>query len=145
MANQINEEDKILSSMMQQLVAHHKKKKKTSTFPHSIHKILFGGGAWMKGGRILLLLPKMPYWQKDYFELKTLEKTRKPMRLSSPCEMRTDSNALCPEQLRFPNQTRKEPRFAMYRAPTLYPALYWFWRYDDKPERNGPTHVELSF
>lgn len=45
MANQINEEDKILSSMMQQLVAHQKKKKKTSTFPHSIHKILFGGGA----------------------------------------------------------------------------------------------------
>ena len=45
MANQINEEDKILSSMMQQLVAHHKKKEKTSTFPHSIHKILFGGGA----------------------------------------------------------------------------------------------------
>jgi len=26
-------------------------------------------------GRILLLLPKMPYWQKDYLELMTLEKT----------------------------------------------------------------------
>ena len=38
--------------------------------------------------------------------------SRKPMRLSPPCEMRPDSPALCPEQLRFPNQTRKEPRFA---------------------------------
>ena len=37
---------------------------------------------------------------------------RKPMRLSPPCEMRPDSPALCPEQFRFPNQTRKEPRFA---------------------------------
>ena len=38
--------------------------------------------------------------------------SRKPMRLSPPCEMRPDSPALCPEQLCFPNQTRKEPRFA---------------------------------
>ena len=51
--------------------------------------------------------------------------SRKPMRLSPPCgnsrkhmrlfppgEMRPDSTALCPEQLRFPNQTCKEPRFA---------------------------------
>ena len=37
--------------------------------------------------------------------------SRKPMRLSPPCEMRPDSPALCPEQLRFPNQTCKEPRF----------------------------------
>ena len=41
-----------------------------------------------------------------------LPQPRKPMRLSPPCEMRPDSPALCPEQLRFPNQTRKEPRFA---------------------------------
>ena len=34
------------------------------------------------------------------------------MRRSTPCEMRPDSPALCPEQLRFPNQTRKEPRLA---------------------------------
>ena len=32
--------------------------------------------------------------------------------LFPPGEMRPDSPALCPEQLRFPNQTRKEPRFA---------------------------------
>ena len=38
--------------------------------------------------------------------------SRKPMRCSPPCEMRPDSPALCPDQLRFPNQTRKEPRFA---------------------------------
>ena len=38
--------------------------------------------------------------------------SRKPKRLSPPCEMRPDSPALCPEQLRFPNQTRKEPWFA---------------------------------
>ena len=38
--------------------------------------------------------------------------SRKPMRLSIPSEMRPDSPALCPEQLRFPNQTRKESRFA---------------------------------
>ena len=38
--------------------------------------------------------------------------SRKPRRLSPTCEMRPDSPALCPEQLRFPNQTRKEPRFA---------------------------------
>ena len=38
--------------------------------------------------------------------------SRIPMRLSPPGEMRPDSPALCPEQLRFPNQTRKEPRFA---------------------------------
>ena len=30
--------------------------------------------------------------------------SRKPMRLSNPCEMTPDSPALCPEQLRFPNQ-----------------------------------------
>ena len=34
------------------------------------------------------------------------------MRLSPLCEMRPDSPALYPEQLRFPNQTREEPRFA---------------------------------
>ena len=39
-------------------------------------------------------------------------KSRKPMRLPPRREMRPDSPALCPEQLRFPNQTRKEPRFA---------------------------------
>ena len=38
--------------------------------------------------------------------------SRKPMRLSPPCEMRPDSPALCAEQMRFPNQTRKEPQFA---------------------------------
>ena len=38
--------------------------------------------------------------------------SRKPMRLSSPCEMRPDSPALHAEQLRFPNQKHKEPRFA---------------------------------
>ena len=38
--------------------------------------------------------------------------SRKPMRLFPPCEMRPDSPELCPEQLHFPNQTRKEPRFA---------------------------------
>ena len=32
--------------------------------------------------------------------------SRKPMRLSPLCEMWPDSPALCPEQLRFPNQTR---------------------------------------
>ena len=36
----------------------------------------------------------------------------KPMKLSPPCEMRPDSPALCPEQLRFRYQTRKEPQFA---------------------------------
>ena len=34
------------------------------------------------------------------------------LRLSRLCKMRLDSRALCPEQLRFPNQTRKEPRIA---------------------------------
>ena len=34
------------------------------------------------------------------------------MRLSPLFEMRPDSPALCPEQLNFPNQTRKDPRFA---------------------------------
>ena len=38
--------------------------------------------------------------------------SRKPMSLSPRREMRPDSPALCPEQLRFPNQTCKEPRFA---------------------------------
>ena len=38
--------------------------------------------------------------------------SRKPMRRSPPCEMRSDSPALCPGHLRFPNQTRKVPRFA---------------------------------
>ena len=38
--------------------------------------------------------------------------SRKPMRLSSPCEMRPESPALCPEKLHFPNQTSKEHRFA---------------------------------
>ena len=37
--------------------------------------------------------------------------SRKPMRLSPPCEMRPDFPAFCPDQLRFPNQTHKEPRF----------------------------------
>ena len=36
----------------------------------------------------------------------------KPLRHYTLCELRPDSTALCPEQLRFPNQTRKEPRFA---------------------------------
>ena len=44
--------------------------------------------------------------------------SRKHMRLCPPCEMRPDSPALCPEQLRFPNQTRKEPRFAC-ATPTV--------------------------
>ena len=38
--------------------------------------------------------------------------SRKPMRLPPRHEMRTDSPALHAEQLRFPNQTHKEPRFA---------------------------------
>ena len=38
--------------------------------------------------------------------------SRKPMRLPHRHEMRPDSPALCSEQLRFPNQTCKEPRFA---------------------------------
>ena len=38
--------------------------------------------------------------------------SRKSMRLSTHREMRPDSPELCPEQLRFPNQTHKEPRFA---------------------------------
>ena len=38
--------------------------------------------------------------------------SRKPMSLSRLCEMRPDSPALHSEQLPFPNQTRKEPRFA---------------------------------
>ena len=36
--------------------------------------------------------------------------SRKPMRLSPLWDLRPDSPAFCPEQLRFPNQTRKEPR-----------------------------------
>ena len=44
--------------------------------------------------------------------------SRKSMRLSPPCEMRPDSPTLCPEQLRFPYQTRKEPRFAMGSSQT---------------------------
>ena len=36
----------------------------------------------------------------------------KPRRLSSLRKMRPDSPSLCPEHLRFPNQTRMEPRFA---------------------------------
>ena len=36
----------------------------------------------------------------------------KPMRLHPPCEMRPESPALGEEQLRVPNPTRKEPRFA---------------------------------
>ena len=38
--------------------------------------------------------------------------SRKPISLSTLCEMTPDFPALCPEQLRFHNQTRKEPRFA---------------------------------
>ena len=37
--------------------------------------------------------------------------SRKPMRLPPPHKMRPDSPALHVEQLRFPNQTHKEPRF----------------------------------
>ena len=112
MANQINEEDKILSSMMQQLVAHQKKKEKTSTFPHSIHKILFGGGAWMKGGRILLLLPKMPYWQKDYFELKTLEKTAGMRRTLWPLFSSWEQEIKFPCE-RYPSYTRRKEIFSL--------------------------------
>ena len=38
--------------------------------------------------------------------------SRKPMRLPPRHEMRPDSHALHAEQLRFPNQTHKEPPFA---------------------------------
>ena len=38
--------------------------------------------------------------------------TRIRIRLSPRREMRPNSPALCPEQLRFPNQTSKEPRLA---------------------------------
>ena len=38
--------------------------------------------------------------------------SRKPKRLFTRREMRPDSPAFCPEQLHFPNQKRKEPRFA---------------------------------
>ena len=48
----------------------------------------------------------------SYTVVQVLGRKRKPMRLSRSCEMRPDSRALCPEQLRFLNQTRKEPRFA---------------------------------
>ena len=50
--------------------------------------------------------------------------SRKPMRLSPPCEMRPDSPALYAEQLRFSNQTHKEPRFAWLnsrKSPTTLP------------------------
>ena len=39
-------------------------------------------------------------------------KLRKPMRLPAHCKMRPISTALHAEQFRFPNQTRKKPRFA---------------------------------
>ena len=39
-------------------------------------------------------------------------KSRKPMTLPTRHEMRPDSPALHAEQLRFPNQTHKEPQFA---------------------------------
>ena len=42
----------------------------------------------------------------------TPRNSRKPMRLPPRHEMRPDSPALHAEQLRFPNQTHKEPRFA---------------------------------
>ena len=42
--------------------------------------------------------------------------SRKPMRLYRSLEMRPYSPAMCPEQLRFPNQTCKKPWFAW-----LYP------------------------
>ena len=38
--------------------------------------------------------------------------SRKPIRLPPRHEMRPDSPVLHAEQLSFPNQTRKEPRFA---------------------------------
>ena len=41
---------------------------------------------------------------------------RKPMRLSPRREMRPNYPALCPEQLRFPNQTRNESRFAWLKS-----------------------------
>ena len=44
--------------------------------------------------------------------LKTLQVRMEKMRLPSRHEMRPDSPALHAEQLRFPNQTHKEPRFA---------------------------------
>ena len=86
-----------------------------------------------KSGRVIVSLGEQPkvqrafiicrQWKKSPETLHTPAVTReytpgscrnlrKPMRLSPPCEMRPDSPALCPEQLRFPNQTRKEPRFA---------------------------------
>ena len=42
--------------------------------------------------------------------------SRKPMRLPRRHEMRPDSPALYAEQLRFPNQTHKEPRFALLNS-----------------------------
>ena len=42
--------------------------------------------------------------------------SRKPRRLPPRREMRPDSPSLCPVQLRFPNQTRKEPRFALLNS-----------------------------
>ena len=77
MANQTNEEDKILSSMMQQLTAHQKQKQQKQNFDLTSLNTQNIIWRWSmnESGRILLLLPKMPYWQKDYFELMTLEKT----------------------------------------------------------------------
>ena len=42
------------------------------------------------------------------------------MRLSPPWEMRLDSPALCPEQLRFPNQTRVPSGPRTVKADSLY-------------------------
>ena len=43
---------------------------------------------------------------------RTFRNSRKPMRLPPRHEMRIDSPALHEDQLRFPNQTHKDPRFA---------------------------------
>ena len=77
MANQTNEEDKILSSMMQQLTAPQKQKQQKQNFDLASLNTQNIIWRWSMNerGRILLLLPKMPYWQKDYLELMTLEKT----------------------------------------------------------------------
>ena len=49
--------------------------------------------------------------------------SRKLIRLPTRHEMRPDSPALHAEQLRFPNQTRKDPRFASH-LPILNGSLF---------------------
>ena len=74
--------------------------------------------------------------------------SRKPMRLPPRHEMRPDSPALHAEQLRYPNQTHKEPRFAWLNSREPQQLSHHTWRtmmspQEHKIDRCAPNQIEM--